>query len=253
LKVVVGAASDPGRLRTNNEDSYAVLQRPGLPAGLDAILVVADGMGGHQAGEVASQIIVEEFRRSFATPADRTQPIELDRDWRQDLERTILTANDDVREQAALVPEHLGMGSTVVAVAIAGPRLYLGNVGDSRAYLISDARIYQLSHDHSWVAEQVRAGVLGEGEARHHPRKNVLTRAVGAVPAVEVDVSAFELAPGDFVILCTDGLTNVVDDDELVHAVESRPPSEAAPWLIDLANQRGAPDNVTVVIAQITE
>lgn len=253
MSVIVGAASDPGQQRANNEDSFIVLQPPGLPAGLDAILVVADGMGGHQAGEVASQIIIDEFTRSFASPADRTQPVDLNRDWRQDLERTILTANDDVREQAAQVPEHLGMGSTVVAIAIAGDRMYLGNVGDSRAYLVSDSRTYQISHDHSWVAEQVRAGVLAENEARHHPRKNVLTRAVGAVADLQVDVSAFEISVGDYVILCTDGLTNVIDDEELVCAVGSHPPAEAAHKLIELANQRGAPDNVTVVIALVVE
>jgi PPM family protein phosphatase len=253
VSVVVGAASDVGRARANNEDSFLVLLPPRLEPRLDALIVVADGMGGHQAGEQASRIIVDHFADEFTRSDDRTLGADWRVDWARDLERVIHEANTAVIATAATDPRLLGMGSTVVAGIIKSNRLYLSNVGDSRAYLINDPTIYQLSQDHSWVAEQVRLGAITASDARHHPRRNVLTRAVGSMADVDVDLWALELVPGDQILLCTDGLTNVVSDKELVEVAGSHAPQDAARALIDLANQRGAPDNVTVVIAQFQD
>jgi serine/threonine protein phosphatase PrpC len=250
LRVVTGAASDPGRVRLNNEDSYAILAPPRLVDGLDILIVVADGMGGHQAGEVASRVIVERFLAAFTEVSDRTLGANVPYDWHRELERVFQDANDAVRRAAATDPHLQGMGSTLVAGVVSGDRLYLGNVGDSRAYLINGTTIYQLSQDHSWVADQVRAGAITANEARRHPQKNVLTRAVGSMAEVQADTWTFELVPDDQVLLCTDGLTNLVSDEELARLTQAWPPDVAATKLVGLANQRGAPDNVTVVIAQ---
>jgi serine/threonine protein phosphatase PrpC len=238
-----------GRVRANNEDSCLVLLPPRLVSGLDALIVVADGMGGHQAGERASQIIVDRFVDEFSRSGDRTLGDGWRVDWARDLERVIQEANSAVIDAAGTDPLLFGMGSTVVAGIICDDRLYLANVGDSRAYLVNDTTIYQLSQDHSWVAEQVRLGTISASEARHHPRRNVLTRAIGSTPEVDVDVRALELVSGDQILFCTDGLTNLISDKELVEITQNRAPNEAVRALIDLANQRGAPDNVTVIIA----
>lgn len=251
--VVVGAASDLGRVRTNNEDNYIVLLPPVVPDGLDAVLVVADGMGGHQAGEVASEIVVRKFAGAFSSD---TGPRRIDSvlDVEALLARVITDANDDVFEAASNDPRFRGMGTTVIAAAVVGDRLHLGYVGDSRAYLIDASNVYQLNHDHSWVAEEVRAGRLTKAQAEHHPRKNVLTRAVGVVSEVDVETQTFELAPGDTLLLCSDGLTNMVSENELMQVVcDHRDPGQAAATLIRMANDRGSPDNVTVVIARYTE
>jgi serine/threonine protein phosphatase PrpC len=163
----------------------------------------------------------------------------------------VIDANNEIFRAASVDPLRFGMGSTVVAGVVSGDRLYLGSVGDSRAYLINDSTIYQLSFDHSWVAEQVRAGLITESDARHHPRKNLLTRAVGSSAEVHVDIGTFELVSGDCVLFCTDGLTNLLSDDELVEAIGGKAAKAAALKLVELANERGAPDNVTAVIARV--
>lgn len=253
MAVVVGAASDPGRVRPNNEDSYAIFVPPGLPEGLDAILVVADGMGGHQAGEVASSLVVQKFANWFARKAG-PQRIDAHLDLGALLTRIVQEANADVFQTAASDPRLRGMGTTVIAAALARDRLYLSSVGDSRAYLIDSSDIYQLNHDHSWVAEQVRAGRLTRAQAERDPRKNVLTRAVGVLPSVDVETQTFEFGPGDSLLLCSDGLTNMVSEQELREMVrQTSDLTDAANRLIQLANQRGAPDNVTVVIARYRE
>lgn len=253
MTIEASGATDPGRVRANNEDSYAIFLPPKLIHGLDALLIVADGMGGHQAGEVASGIVIDTFRWRFGSD-DSTAPDTDHQDWPRDLEEAVVEANRAVRLAAARDPTKLGMGSTAVAAAIHGDRLDLVNLGDSRAYLVSGAAIYQLSVDHSWVAEQVRAGTLAPAAARRHPQRNMLTRAVGAADLARPDLHTFELLPGDRVVLCSDGLTNLVSDGELAQLVSSEPDlARAVDQLIHRACQRGAPDNVTVVIGAYAE
>lgn len=250
MAISVGATSDQGRVRTNNEDNYALLLPPTLPRGLDAVLVVADGMGGAQAGEVASGIVVETFSAWFGS-SDGPPEIDPCLDLEGLLARIIHEANDAVLNRARREPSYHGMGTTVVAAVIAGNRLTLGSVGDSRAYLIDAANVYQLNHDHSWVAEEVRAGHLTEAQAQRHPYRNVLTRAVGVVSSLEVETGTFDLGAGDSLLLCTDGLTNLLADQELQEIVRAEPdPTRASQNLIQRANARGAPDNVTAVVAR---
>jgi len=248
--IVVGCASDPGRVRPNNEDVCASLGPPTIAPGLDSVLVVADGMGGYQAGEIASRIVVDQLLNWYSG-RDRTQVGGDQADWKQDLVQALSQANEAVRVAARSDPQRHGMGSTVVVCLIEGDRLFVANVGDSRAYLIDGTDTYQLSRDHSWVAEQVRAGLLAASEAPQHPQRNMLTRALGVTDDVEPDLGAFELIPGEYLLLCSDGLYNVVHDHELARFVkEFREPTLIAARLIDAANKRGAPDNVTVVVAR---
>ncbi|HLH71864.1 MAG TPA: Stp1/IreP family PP2C-type Ser/Thr phosphatase [Chloroflexota bacterium] len=248
--IVVGCATDQGRIRPNNEDCYASLGPPAVVPGLDSVLVVADGMGGHQAGEIASRIVVD-WVLDWYGDGDKTVDAVPERDWAADLAHALREANRAVRRAASQDPHRYGMGSTVVVCLIEGDRLFVGNVGDSRAYLIDGDEAYQLSRDHSWVAEQVRAGLLAASAAPHHPQRNLLTRALGAADDVEPDVRTFELIPGEYLLLCTDGLYNLVRNHEFARFVqEYREPAVIAKKLIEVANKRGAPDNVTVVIAQ---
>ena len=248
--IVVGCASDQGRVRPNNEDVCASLGPPTVVPGLDSVLVVADGMGGYQAGEIASHIVVEQLITWYSN-RDRTLDGAITVDWKQNLARALSRANQAVRAAAGSDPHRHGMGSTVVVCLIEGDRLFVANVGDSRAYLIDGTETYQLSRDHSWVAEQVRAGLLAASAAQQHPQRNMLTRALGVTDDVEPDLGTFELIHGEYLLLCTDGLYNVVHDHELASFVrELREPALIATRLIDLANKRGAPDNVTVVVAR---
>ncbi len=210
-------------------------------------------MGGHQAGEVASGLVVATFARWFG-PGTGPQRVDAQLDLGALLTRIIQEANDDVFNAAASDRQLRGMGTTVIAAALARGRLYLSSVGDSRAYLIDSSDIYQLNHDHSWVAEEVRAGRLTRAQAERHPRKNILTRAVGALSTVEVETQMFEFCAGDNLLLCSDGLTNMVSEQELRELVpRAGDLTDAAHRLIQLANQRGAPDNVTVVLARYVE
>ncbi|HEX5418085.1 MAG TPA: Stp1/IreP family PP2C-type Ser/Thr phosphatase [Chloroflexota bacterium] len=247
--IVAEGASDQGRVRKNNEDNFAVLPPPRLVSGLDSLLIVADGMGGAQAGEVASGLAIQELTRWFSADADRTLR-GTDTDWPGELTDAVVHANYVVRSTAVRDADKFGMGTTLVVAALVGDTLYVANVGDSRAYLVSDSTVYQITRDHSWVAEQVRAGAIAMSVARRHPRRNVLTRAIGVADNVAPDVTPYELMPGDHIVLCSDGLHGMVDDEEIRKVTTSCPPAVAVHSLIDLANERGAPDNVTAIVAQ---
>jgi serine/threonine protein phosphatase PrpC len=249
--IVADGASDQGRVRKNNEDNFAVLPPPRLMSGLNSLFIVADGMGGAQAGEVASSLAIQELTRWFAADADRTLR-GTETNWREELTDAIVHANYVVRLAATKDSDKFGMGTTLVVAALVGEQLYIANVGDSRAYLVSDSRVYQITHDHSWVAEQVRAGAIAVSAARRHPRRNVLTRAIGVADNVLPDITTYELIPGDRIVLCSDGLHGMVDDEEIRAIASNHEPAAAVQSLIELANERGAPDNVTAVVAEFT-
>ena len=237
MRVVDAAGlTDPGRVRRRNEDAF--LCDPPLFA-------VADGMGGAQAGELASRIAVAAFReaRSVATadPGARLRSI-------------IQEANRRIYARAARDPDVAGMGTTVTAALVSGSEVAVGHVGDSRAYRIRDGALEQLTNDHSLVADLVRSGRISPEEAELHPQRSVITRALGTDPAVEVDSFSLELRPGDVFLLCSDGLTSMVDDADLLAAVSREPDlSAAARALVDAANREGGEDNVTVVLFSIGE
>ena len=228
------SSTHTGKVRRTNEDSY--LDDPPL-------FVVADGMGGARAGEVASRLAIDTFLE--------LEPIEGE-DGEARLRRTILESNRRVLERSQSDPSAAGMGSTVTAALLEGDRLVLGHVGDSRAYLLRDDVLQQLSHDHSLVAELERAGRLTHEEAAVHPQRSVITRALGATPELEVDTSVVQVRPGDVVLLCSDGLSGLVGDDAIAGLIGGDGPlEEAVRRLVRAANDAGGDDNVTAVAFRI--
>ncbi len=247
LRTVTAAATDVGRRRTGNEDSYDiwVSDELGRDHVADTLLVVCDGMGGSNAGEVASRMAVEAIVRTFA--AERGEDLQVA------LGHAVETANLEVHDHSRSRPDLQGMGTTCTVAAFKGDLLVLAQVGDSRAYLVRDGRLRQLTEDHSLVAQLVARKQLTPAEAKTDPRRNVVTRSVGVAPAVEVDVTVFEepLRPGDTVLVCSDGLHGQVTDDELARAASGESLDRACRELIAIANDRGGPDNITLALARI--
>jgi len=249
LVLVVGQRTDVGRVRDHNEDNLATVPPEGVPAEVlerkGQLFLVADGMGGHAAGATASSIATQQIMQNYYQDDSL--------DLRASLERAIRQANTAIFEQALENLTYAGMGTTLVAAVCQDSRFLIANVGDSRAYLIRDGGIRQLTQDHSWVAEAVRQGTLSIEQARHHPRRNVITRSLGNRPEVEVDFFEEGLLPGDTLVLCSDGLSGPVYDEEIRDLVLALEPQAAADQLVDLANERGGPDNITVVIVRAVQ
>ena len=232
--------TDIGRKREINQDY--VFATDETIGNLPNLLVVADGMGGHRAGDFASRFTVEVLAEEVQNSKE-THPEQI-------LGNAIQTANERLMEEAAKDSRLEGMGTTLVAATILDHVLYFANVGDSRLYLINK-EIRQLSKDHSMVEEMVRLGGLTEEEAKHHPDKNIITRAMGVKDKVEPDFFENRLKGGDTILMCSDGLTNMVDDDEIFQIVKSaRDIVEAVETLIQRANENGGSDNIGIVLAQ---
>ncbi|MGH3043019.1 MAG: Stp1/IreP family PP2C-type Ser/Thr phosphatase [Gaiellaceae bacterium] len=226
--------TDPGRVRRRNEDSF-VLDPP--------LFAVADGMGGAQAGEVASRLTAAAFREYHE--ADRLAPDER-------LQAIIQEANRRIYERARTDSDVSGMGTTVTAALLTGGRVTLGHVGDSRAYRIRDGELEQLTQDHSLVADLMRSGSLTPEEAEAHPQRSVITRALGTDPEVDVDTLSVEAEVGDLFLLCSDGLTTMVADDDILGILSAAPTlDDAAKELVRAANTGGGEDNVTVVLFRV--
>jgi serine/threonine protein phosphatase PrpC len=239
--------TNPGRERDHNEDYCGSFEpeEPELLAERGRLYLVADGMGGHLAGEVAAQYAVEQILYAYYHDP-----------WvgpGENLTQAIGSANADLYQDAQTNPAHSGMGTTLVGAAVRGEELTVANVGDSRAYLVHEGQIRQISRDHSWVAEELAAGLLTPEQAREHPKRNIITRSLGNDPEVEVDVFHERIGPGDVVLLCTDGLSGLVRDDEMAAVVSRADPQRATEELVRLANERGGPDNITATVIQVRE
>lgn len=236
--------TDVGLKRNSNQDFvYASDQKVGR---LPSLLIVADGMGGHAAGDLASRVCVEAAVSSIEG-SGQTETIPI-------LAEAVQKANRAVLKKAAEKPEYAGMGTTIVAAVIDGNTLYVANVGDSRLYLIDDDRIDQITLDHSLVAEMVRSGRISPEQMRNHPEKNIITRAVGGEENVEVDFFDVGLHKGDVVLLCSDGLTNMVEDEQIFRIVRrEKTLRDAGQKLISAANSAGGRDNISVVLARLTD
>jgi PPM family protein phosphatase len=246
MDVQVRAATDTGLKRARNEDRYG-LWLPGDPAlrgRRGVLLVIADGMGGARAGEVASRIAVETVLEAY--PGAPGEPLE-------GLRFAFAAANHAVHAESLARRERGGMGTTLTALLLHGDEAFLAHVGDSRAYLVRAAAAFALSADHSLVAQLVRDGLLTPGQAREDPRRNVVTRCVGVAPLVEIDAAriAEPLRAGDTLLLTTDGLHGVVSDEELGAAGSDPDLDAVCGRLVALALQRGGPDNITVVAARL--
>ena len=231
--------TDTGVLREMNQDYFFA---SGAAVGnLPNLFLVADGMGGHKAGDYASRYTIE---RVVAASARSTaeEPVRI-------LGEAIRRANELLLIDAE-VPERKGMGTTLVAATITGTQLIAANIGDSRIYVVGD-RMRQVSRDHSLVAEMVRMGELRKEEARFHPDKNIITRAIGAGPRVEPDFFEVDLKPSDLCLLCTDGLTNMVSDDYIYRVLKGNGSlEEKGKQLVDAANRSGGKDNITLMLIQ---
>lgn len=254
MKIAYQALTDVGRKRKGNEDSHHVNPEQNL-------FVVADGMGGHAAGEVASKVAVEainEFVCLTSGDEEITWPFGLDGSISYDgnrLKTAIQYANRRVIEATREKKEYMGMATTVVAVLVDGDNANLAHVGDSRVYLIRDGKLTQLTSDHSWVNEQLESGVISADQARTHPLRNVVTRALGGRPELQVDIQVQKMLAGDQLLLCSDGLTTMVPDDEILKVVSRHDGdvSQAAKALVDEANEHGGEDNITVLMIQFQE
>lgn len=234
MKVAVGASTDVGRVREGNEDSYFV----------DAdLFAVADGMGGHAAGDVASATAVEviQQRRGEIDPRDPDS-----------LAAIIREANRAIWEKSANDPSLRGMGTTCTMILIDGTQAQIAHVGDSRAYLYRQGQIRQITEDHTLVSRMVREGKLKPEEAESHPQRSMITRALGVDDEVEVDRSSLDLAQDDRIIICSDGLTGMISESDIADTLEHEAePQAAAEMLVKRANQAGGQDNITVIVIDV--
>ena len=239
-----------GRQRQHNEDSFLVEDGARL-------FLVADGMGGHAAGEIASRIAVDSISEFIlhTKEDDGTWPHAYDEHFKRSTNRlmaAVRMANTRVLEAMRKDARLRGMGTTVVACMADNEIMSFAHVGDSRAYLIRDKHISRVTNDHSWVFEQVQAGMLTEAEAEKHPLRNVITRALGGALQVNPDASEVEIRTGDVYLLCSDGLTGMVPEDEILRVVtENENLEDACQHLIEEANERGGLDNVTAVLVKM--
>ena len=234
MRTLFAARTDVGRVREGNEDAYFTE---------DPLFIVADGMGGHLAGDVASatavDTIVEQWRKDGNTGA---------------LAAIVRNANETIWQKSRADPRYSGMGTTCTLVVVDGDRAHLAHVGDSRAYLLRDGELSQLTEDHTVVGRMVREGRIRAEEAEHHPNRNIITRALGVDPEVQVDQITLDLQAGDRVMLCSDGLTSMVGSDVIRDVLVAEQDREvAADRLIELANRAGGEDNITVVLLDVVE
>lgn len=237
--------TDPGCVRVQNQDTYQIEE-----LGRDAVLcIVCDGMGGAKSGNVASslavEVFVDEIRRTWVNEMSQA---EID----QMLQAAVKLANFTVLDQGRQFEEFSGMGTTLVAVLVKGEEATIVNVGDSRAYRINEGGIQKVTVDHSLVEMMVLRGELTPEEARNYPGKNYITRAIGTETVSESDLFHVDMEHGDYLLLCSDGLSNIVDDQEMLfEVVHGEEKAKCCEQLLEIAKMRGAPDNVTCVLVQI--
>jgi PPM family protein phosphatase len=224
--------SDVGRKRSNNQDSFLVNEELSLFA-------VADGMGGHSGGEVASAVAIRTLETLFKEKSDQPIP--------ERMSEIIQLCNKAIFEQAKVNPKLTGMGTTLTAAVVDGSWIHIGQVGDSRCYLFRDAELYQITEDHSQVYELLKAGIINEANMAAF-QKNIITRSVGYMESVNVDLFSRLAQKGDRYLLCSDGLSGMVSNEDISRILGNFPIDEASMNLVDLANQHGGEDNVSVVV-----
>lgn len=234
------AITDIGKKRKLNQDFVYTSEQP--VGNLPNLFIVADGMGGHNAGDYASKYTVETMVEEISRLGD-VLPARI-------LRTAIETANDKVRQKASEDISLMGMGTTVVAATCMGDMLEVANVGDSRLYVVGK-QIRQITRDHSLVEEMVRLGGIDREAARNHPEKNIITRAIGASRTVDADFFTVELAAGDIILMCTDGLTNMLEDEEILSIMQREKDLESrALALVKAANDNGGKDNIAVILIE---
>lgn len=250
MKVTSVGITDVGRKRQNNEDNYLINDELGL-------FIAADGMGGHAGGEFASQIAVntvEEVFLNLEANAEAEPGLDeggRDRLTRDKLEHAIRLAGRRIWEKALDEPEYRGMGTTALALFVENDKAFISHVGDSRCYRYRTGHVEQLTEDHSLVNEQIKAGLISPEHAKTHRLKNIITRSLGYQEEVEVDTRIEPLEVGDVFILCSDGLSNLVEEVDMQSILSEHRLQDAAMKLIELANDRGGDDNITAILARV--
>ncbi len=245
LELQFGAKTDLGRIRENNEDKFEFYQPddPTILATRGSLFAVADGMGGHAAGQIASEIALKNVLSGYYDSiGDDIGPA---------LTNAMRLANETVYAIAQMIPERAGMGTTMTALALVENRAVVAHIGDSRAYLIRDGDMRQVTRDHSLIEEQIRQGVITRDEAEISPFRNVITRCIGTMPVIEPETFEEKVLAMDRWVLCTDGLTAHVEPEEICQIALHHAPSEACRQLVELANARGGRDNITLIIVHI--
>jgi len=244
-EIVVAGLTHQGMIRKDNQDSYGFIEpeSPELLKNRGRLFIVADGLGGHRGGKVASKMAVDIIGKLYYS-VDK-EPIY------PALLHALEVANRSIFETSSKHEELQGMATTCTALVIQQPHLYMAHVGDSRAYLVRGPLIQQISEDHSLVNEQIKAGMITPEEAKHSRYKNIITRSVGFEEQVEVDVVGLDVAPGDQLVLCCDGLTNLVEDEEILETVTAHGLNRSPELLVGLANDRGGDDNITVIVVKV--
>lgn len=239
--IKTASRSDVGKKRQLNQD---VVYSSELPVGnLPNLFIIADGMGGHKAGDYASRYAVDTIEKETLESLEENPEIIL--------QKAISKANKDIRELSHQNPDMEGMGTTIVAATIYGKYMKVANVGDSRLYIINGKKIKQITRDHSLVEEMVRIGELDRISARNHPNKNIITRAVGVTASVVADFFDVELKDGDVILMCSDGLSNMLEDEEIrMIACAQRDIIEKAEALVRAANNNGGKDNISLIIIE---
>ena len=252
MKILSSGGTDPGKKRKNNEDSF--LRDDGL-----ALYAVADGIGGHEGGEVASRMAMDTLREvlpGLLKGKDTTPPFSLSLDVEpriSALRYAITQSNQKILQAASINPALTGMGTTITAVLLCHGTAFIAHVGDSRAYLLREGQCDQITNDHSFVAEQIRAGKLTAEQAKISTYRHIITRAVGIDREVSVDHATIAVKENDTILLCTDGLTEMVDDSEICAILAESAPAAATESLIRRANEQGGVDNITAVVFKILE
>jgi PPM family protein phosphatase len=238
------SATDTGRSRTNNEDSVAV-------DATSSLIVLADGMGGYNAGEVASNMATTFISTELGRWLVEASATATDADVRRAMDICVDNANRAIYNAANSNPQYAGMGTTLVVGVFRENRLLLGHVGDSRGYRMRAGQLTRITHDHSLLQEQIDAGLITEEQAAFSANKNLVTRAVGVEPEVQLESRLHETLPGDLVLLCSDGLSDMLDDDHIATLLQSGESIEAAArTLIDAANEAGGKDNIAVILVR---
>ncbi len=247
VHLVVAAKTDLGRVRENNEDKFDFLEpwNPSVLARKGRVYAVADGMGGHSAGQVAAELALNGFIGAYYD--DESSDVE------PSMARAVRAANAFIVDSARSNAGRQGMGATLTAVVVKECEIFVAQVGDSRCYLLRDGQLRQLTEDHSWVAEQVRSGAMSLEQAEQSPFRNVITRSMGGAPEVEPDLSAYSLDRGDRFLLCSDGLSGMVPASEIALILAAESPSVAAWELVNRANHWGGRDNITAMVLHVDE
>jgi PPM family protein phosphatase len=247
MTIDFASLSDRGRVRLNNEDACGqfVPTTEDQLNDMGAVFVVADGMGGHRGGEIASRIAVRTILAFYSANGDE--------DRSQALTRAFREANTTILQESVADSTLFGMGTTCTAVALHRGRAYFAHVGDSRAYLMRGRQLTQLTRDHSIVGEMVRSGIISDEDARNHPKRNVITRSLGAQEDIAADTQAAPLAleVGDRFLICSDGLTTYLADPDIAEILDGSEPEDACKKMVKMANSLGGRDNITVMVVAV--